>query len=92
MVSVIRSMISNASLKYIFYFVCDHVDSILEPACVVPVSNLTDDYFQLNINTRSKVLFHTIPYGYIFRDDWGDTEHNIIASKICREVFIPQIQ
>jgi len=52
------------------------VDSILEPACVVPLSILQQDYLKSNKNTIGKIIFHTVPFGYIFRDDWGDTLHN----------------
>ena len=58
------------------YCVCDHVDSILEPACVVPLSIIQKDYLKSNKNTIGKIIFHTVPFGYIFRDDWGDTIHN----------------
>ena len=37
------------------YCVCDYVDSILEPACVVPTSILQKDYLKSNMNTISYI-------------------------------------
>ena len=57
--------------EYMFY--AEKVDSINEPAMVIPTSlNKLEYQFQANIAKRRHVMFTLIPFGFLFRDDWGD--------------------
>jgi hypothetical protein len=57
--------------EYKFYL--EKVDSINEPAMVIPTSlNKRDYQFHGNIAKRREVMFTSIPFGFLFRDDWGD--------------------
>lgn len=57
--------------EYMFY--AEKVDSINEPAMVIPTSlNKLDYQFQENIAKRREIMFTSIPFGFLFRDDWGD--------------------
>ena len=74
--SVFPEIKYRSNRNYQLYGICDLVNSILEPACVIPVSNSIDAYFETDPRRRSEIIYNCIPFGYIFRDDWGETSHN----------------
>jgi len=55
------------------YYFISKVDTINEPALVIPVSLDEDDFkYQLLVKKRKEVLFTSIPFGFLNRDDWGE--------------------
>ena len=56
-----------------YKFIFDRVDAVNEPAFVIPVSLRVEDYlFQRSTITRSSIRFTSVPFGFLFRDDWGE--------------------
>ena len=56
-----------------YEYIFDEVDSVNEPAMVIPVSLKVNDYlFQSDKLRREKIRFTSIPFGFLFRDDWGE--------------------
>ena len=51
-------------------FVFDSVDTVKQPAFVVPTSLRENDYFQQNSQSRSKVTFTSVGVNFLFRDKW----------------------
>jgi len=54
---------------------CDIIDSIAEPVAVIPSSMRSSSYFKLNLQKRSLETFCIIPVGFIYRDDWEESEN-----------------
>ena len=56
-----------------YKFIFDRVDAVNEPAFVIPISLRVEDYlFQRSTITRSSIRFTSVPFGFLFRDDWGE--------------------
>lgn len=54
---------------------CDSIDSIAEPVAVIPSSMRSSSYFELNLKNRSQETFCIIPLGFIYRDDWEESNN-----------------
>lgn len=53
-------------------YICERVDSIIEPAMVIPVTTLSKDYLLLDYRKQLSVRFYCIPLEFLLRDDWCD--------------------
>jgi hypothetical protein len=54
--------------EYLFY--AESVDSINEPAMVIPTSLQKSDYqFQADVVKRRNIMFTSIPFGFLYRYD-----------------------
>jgi len=67
------------------FTVFDSVDSIILPACVLPVTMNRDDYLLTNKLSRAAIRFMYIPFHFWFRDDWGKADANVF-DEIFRNV------
>ena len=54
---------------------CDEIDSISEPVIVIPSSMQSTSYFEKNLQKRHFETFCVIPAGFIYRDDWEESEN-----------------
>ena len=71
--------------RYLPHMSCDSIDSIAEPVAVIPSSMRSSSYFEVNLQKRSLETFCVIPVGFIFRDDWDETENeelNLFRNKL----------
>ena len=74
---------------------CDEIDSISEPVAVIPSSMRASSYFECNLQKRKLETFCIIPVGFIFRDDWDESENeqlnlfrnNLISNFNLREYY-----
>jgi hypothetical protein len=60
-----------------FRIITDLVDSITKPACVIPVTVNSADY--INFSKRLEMRFYSIPFEFLFRNDWGSTDIDLAA-------------
>ena len=74
---------------------CDEIDSISEPVAVIPSSMRSTSYFELNLHKRKQETFCVIPVGFIYRDDWEESEnvqlilfrHNLLTKFNLRNFY-----
>ena len=57
------------------YMSCNEIDSITEPVAVFPSSLESSSYFESNLHKRRNETFCVIPVGFIYRDNWDETEN-----------------
>ena len=58
-----------------------HVESILRPAFVIPVSCTRSSLIEPFWNERKHVLFTAIPYAFFYRDDWDNLDKGLTWSE-----------
>ena len=58
---------------------CDSVDCIAEPVAVIPSSLRITSYFVKNIDKRAEETFCIIPAGFVYRDDWEDSNNEQLS-------------
>jgi hypothetical protein len=54
---------------------CDDIDSISEPVIVIPSSMQSTSYFEKKLQKRQFETFCVIPAGFIYREDWEESEN-----------------
>ena len=78
-----------------YRFLLSKVDIINEPASIIPITLNTEEYrIQNDIEARQQALFTCIPFGFLFRDDWGDSQNSgyeDVHSKFCDFDYIKKI-